>query len=377
MDDKNKDQSEEKKEITSETLMDKINNVLYSFQKVTTTEKAIFYRLMSTMVDAGISVSKSIAILQKQEKNPVFQKILWRFREELLEWKNLSEAIALYPSVFWEDEVWMIKSWEQIGWLNKILLDLAVQVEKMDSIGRKMKSALIYPAFIIAVVIGVIVIMITSVVPKLLEMFGDKESLPSSTKTLLWVSDFFINYGIYLWVSIFLIVFLITIWKKTPDWKYMFDAIILKTTIVWPITKKIILSKFARVLAWLISSWISIVKSLRIVAEAVWNEVYKQRILLLAEDVSGGIKIWESIEWDKLFPEMMVQMIQVWEQTAKIDETVTKVADFYEEQLDNTISTINKLLEPIIIVFLAIVVWWLALAIMQPIMNLSSTIWNI
>jgi type IV pilus assembly protein PilC len=118
------------------------------------------------------------------------------------------------------------------------------------------------------------------------------------------------------------------------------------------------------------------VESLVITAEAVWNEVYKQRILLLSQDVAWGIKIWESIDGDKLFPDMIVQMIQVWEQTAKLDQTIDKVADFYDEQVDNTISVINKLLEPFILITLAVVVWFIAIAIMQPIMNLSETVSN-
>ena len=126
----------------------------------------------------------------------------------------------------------------------------------------------------------------------------------------------------------------------------------------------------------MISSWVSVLESLRITAEAVWNEVYKQRILLINEDVSKGIKIWESLDWDKLFPDMMVQMIQVWEETAKLEETVLKVSDYYDEEVDNTIANINKLLEPIIIISLAIVVGFIAMSILEPIMNLADTVSN-
>jgi type IV pilus assembly protein PilC len=166
------------------------------------------------------------------------------------------------------------------------------------------------------------------------------------------------------------------LWKKTPDGKYIFDNFLLKIPIFWWINRKLILSKFSRVFSWLLSSWVSVVESLKITSEAVWNEVYKQRILLLWEDVQQWIKIWESLDGDKLFPEMMVQMVQVWEQTAKLDTTIIKVAEFYDEQVDNTIRVLNKLLEPFIIVFLAVIVWFIALAVMQPIMNLADTISN-
>jgi type IV pilus assembly protein PilC len=177
-----------------------------------------------------------------------------------------------------------------------------------------------------------------------------------------------------IWIIAFVIW--IKIWKKTPWWKYLYDQFILKIPIFGSMTQKLILSRFSRLLSGLISSGVSIVWAFDIVASWVGNEVYRQRILLLREDVKQWIKIWESIDWDKLFPPMMVQMIQVWEETANIDQTVLKVADFYDEQVDNMITTLNKLLEPMIIVFLAVAVGWIAMAIMQPIMNLADTVSN-
>ena len=144
----------------------------------------------------------------------------------------------------------------------------------------------------------------------------------------------------------------------------------LKLPIAWMIAQKIILSKFARVLSWMLKSWVSIVEALRITSEAVWNEVYRQRILFIREDIKKWLKLYEALEDDPLFPEMMVSMIQIWEQTAKVDEIIIKVADFYDEEVDVLVWTINKLLEPIIIVSMAIIVWFIALAIMQPIMNM-------
>jgi type IV pilus assembly protein PilC len=175
-----------------------------------------------------------------------------------------------------------------------------------------------------------------------------------------------------MWIVVFVVV--IKLWKNTNNGRYLFDKMMLKLPILWQVTQKIILSKFSRIFSGLIGSWVSIVESLKITAEALWNEVYRQRILFLAESVKSWVKIWESIEWDPMFPEMMIQMIRVWEETAKLDKTIIKVADFYDEQVDNIIWSINKLLEPVIIIVLAVIVWFIAVAIMQPIMNLSDTI---
>lgn len=358
------------------TLFEKFNDYLIASQNINLKQKLIFYRLLSTMINAWISIIKSVKILQDQEKNKVFRSILWRFGEDLKSWKSLSECLEYYPKSFWQAEIWMIKAWEKTGKLNTILVDLADQIEKVASISWKIKWALMYPFFIILVVIWVISVMMTMVVPKLLEIFDSKDDLPGSTKLLISISDFFRDYWfvviiIFVWFAVF-----ISFWKKTPYWKYNIDLFLIKIPVFWEINKKLILSKFSRVFSWLISSWVSVVESLFIVSDAVWNDVYRQRILLLREDVKQWIKIWESLDGDKLFPIMMIQMIQVWEQTAKLDSTIVKIADFYDEQVDNTIWIINKLLEPFIIVFLAVVVWFIAVSIMQPIMNLSNTISN-
>lgn len=351
-----------------------LNDIFAGLQKIKVKDKIIFYRLMSTMLNAGMSIVKSVWVLEKQEKNPTFKKILGEMLIWLREGKNLSECMEMYPWSFDDSEMWVIRAWEKTWKLNEIMTSLADQVEKVASVTGKLKSALIYPAMIMIVVFGVILVMMTVVVPRLLDIFEDKSSLPPSTQVLIFISDFFVNFWYLVIIFIVVIYVSISIWKKTPTWKYNFDKIMLKIPIFWMIMKKVILSKFSRVFSWLMSSGVSVVESLNIVADAVGNEVYRQRILLLLEDVRAWMKMWESLEGDPLFPNIMVQMIQVWEQSAKLDTTIIKVADFYDEQVDNMAATINKLLEPFIIVFLALIVWFIAIAIMQPIMNLADTV---
>ncbi len=354
--------------------MDKVNETLLSFQALKVKDKLIFYRLLATMTNAWMSLIRSISVLEDQEKNPVFKKILAKFVEELKSWKSLSECMDMYPESFSEAEVWIVKSWEKTWKLNVVLVDLANQVEKVSSITWKLKSAMMYPAFILVVVAWVIFVMMTMVVPKLLEIFDNKDDLPASTRTLMAISDIFVNYWYLIIIVVVWIYVWVKIWKKTPTWKYLFDLYMLKLPIFGQITTKILLSKFSRIFAWLVWSWVSVVESLKITSEAVWNEVYRQRLIFLSEDVKWGIKIWESIDWDKLFPSMMVQMIQVWEETAKLDQVIVKVADFYDEQVDNVINALNKMLEPFIIVTLAVIVWGIAMWIMEPIMKLADTV---
>lgn len=358
------------------SLMSKINTFLAGLQSVKTKDKVVFYRLLATMTNAWMTLLKSINVLQKQEKNAFFKQILVTVEEKLKSWANFSQCLEEYPGSFAEAEIGIIRSWEKTGQLNLVLSDLADQIEKVDSISWKIKGAMMYPFFIILVVIWVVAIMMIKVVPQLLEIFDDKSSLPASTQTLMAISDLFRDHWFMMIIVVFGFLIMVWIWKKTPTGKYIFDKLLLKIPIFWEINKKLILSKFSRVFSWLLASWVSVVECLKITSDAVWNEVYKQRLLLLSEDVKQGIKIWESLDGDKLFPDMMIQMVQVWEETAKLDHTIIKVADFYDAEVDNTIRVLNKLLEPFIIVTLAIIVGFIAIAILQPIMWLADTISN-
>lgn len=362
--------------LAKKSFIEKLNEQLVSSQSIKTSEKVVIFRLLATMVDAWLTLMKAISILENQEKNLVVKNVLSKFSEELKTWKSLSYCMGLFPASFWNSEMGMIESGEKTWRLNTALINLADQIEKIASINGKIKSALMYPAMIIVVVVLVIWVMMTMVVPKLLEIFEDKSKLPASTQLLMAISNAFTSYW---WLMLLLAIWwtiFVLFWKKTETWKYKYDMFLLKLPVFWDIIVKMILSKFARTLSGLLSSWVSIVEALRITSDAVWNEVYRQRIMLIRDDIRQWLKIFESMEWDKLFPDMMVQMIQVWEQTAKLDTIIIKIADFYDEQVDNKVAVINKLLEPIIIVTLAVIVWFIAIAIMQPIMNLADTVSN-
>lgn len=356
------------------SITKKINDYLVSVQNIKIKDKLIFFRLLATMINAWVSVLKAFSILRKQEKNPVMIHILSKIEDMLREWQPLSYCLEAFPWSFSETDIGMIRAWEKTGKLNDTLLDIAKQTEKMHSISSKIKSAMIYPSMIMIVVLWVIMVMMTVVVPKLVEIFEWKESLPASTRALIAISGFFIDYWFF--VILFLIASFIgfVLWKKIPAWKYTYDNFIFKIPVFGDINRKLILSRFSRIFWGLLFAGVSIIEALKIVSAAVWNEVYRQRILLLVEDVKQWIRIGDALEWDKLFPDMMIQMIQVWEKTAKIDETIEKVADFYDEQVDNKVAILNKLLEPFIIIFLAVAVGTIAIAIMQPIMQMADTI---
>jgi len=266
-------------------FMWKVNDFFLSFQKISIKQKVLFYRLTSVMLNSWITLMKAIIILEKQEKNVLMKNMLKVFLEKLKEWKTLSDCLELYNASFAESEVWMIRSWEKTWKLNETLVNMAEQVEKISSIVWKLKAALMYPAMIMIVVIWVIAVMMIMVVPKLLEIFTDKSNLPASTQTLIVISDFFKYYwwlviimivGIYIWLWVF---------KKTEYWAYYLDDFKIRIPKFWEIYKRYLLSKFARTFSSLITAWVSVVEALKICSTAIWNEVYRQRILLLTEDV--------------------------------------------------------------------------------------------
>ncbi len=356
------------------TFFDSFNESMAIKQKMRLKSKLMFYRFMSTMVDSGMSLIKSVEVIRWQEKNKTVQIMLEDVIANLRAWQTLSASLWKYYNTFWSSEVAILESGEKTWKLNSVLKDLANQIEKVSSISWKIKAALIYPVAVILIAFAVVVVMMVFVVPKLLELFTDANDLPAVTRALIATSDFFINSWYLIIIGFFLIVVFTKAWWKTKEWRYYLDYIMLKLPIFWWLTKKVILSKFARILSGLLWSWVSVVESLKIVSEALWNEVYRQRIMLLQMDIKKWIKIWESLDGDKLFPPMLVQMVQIWEQTAKLDSTIVKIADFYDEEVDNVVSIINKLLEPIIIVFIAMVVLFIALWVMQPIMSLTEQI---
>lgn len=356
-------------------LMYRLNEYLISKQSLKVKDKVLFFRLLATMINSWITLTRAISILLSQEKKEwVMSFMLRRVQIDIKQWKSFSNALKLFPWSFNWAEIWMIESWEKTWRLNNALIELAEQTEKLASINGKLKSALMYPAMIIIVVIWVVSVMMVMVVPELVKIFDWEDALPPQTRLLIAISDFFVGYWWLMLIVIFWWIVWLGLWRKTPSGAYKFDRFIFKIPVFGMVAQKIILSKFSRVLAWMLKSWVSIVESLRIVSEAVWNEAYRQRILFLRDDVKKWLKMHESVEGDPLFPEMLVSMIEIWEQTAKIDEVILKIRDFYDEEVDNTVWSINKLLEPIIIVILAVIIWFIAIAIMWPIMNIANTI---
>lgn len=326
------------------------------------------------MTNASMTVLKSLDTLKKQEKDKKMLAFYNFVIERVKSGSTLNDSLRSYYDNFTDAECSIIEAGERTGKLNQALLQIADQTEKMDSISRKIRGAMIYPAVLIIGMIAVIIVLMVKVIPTLLEFFGDPETLPDSTKMILGMSNFFQAYWPVLVIGVVAIYVFYAAWKKTPNGKYLNDKMILKAPVAGPIVQKVILSRFSRVFSNLIGSGVAIVEAIRIVASAVGNEVYRQRILLLRQDIKAGKKMAESLEDDPMFPELLVAMLRVGEETAQIGNTVIKIADFYDEEVDIAIGSIQKLIEPFILVMMGAVIGFIAIGVMQPMMGLAGAI---
>lgn len=355
-------------------LLKYIKNLLSPGATIKLRQKVIFFRILATMVNASLTVLKSLTSLKKQEKDPGMVKF-YEFMIDKIQWGlTMHESLQAYYGNFSDAEVSLIEAWERTGKLNQALLQIADQTEKVDSITRKIKGAMTYPMLLVVGMAACVTLLMVKVIPTLTSFFGDPETLPPATKLIIGTSEAFQKYWFLIGSILGIGYFVFTIWKKTKSGKYKWDGILLHMPIFGPLLRKVILSRFARVFSNLIGSGVSVIEAIRIVASAVGNEVYHQRLLLLRQDVKNWQKMAESLEDDPLFPDLLISMLRVGEETAQIGETVIKIADFYDEEVDIAVGSVQKMMEPIILVIMAVVIWFIAVGIFQPIMNLAGAI---
>jgi type IV pilus assembly protein PilC len=355
-------------------ILVKINEYLAKMGGVKLQEKVTFFQLLAVMINAGVPIIRSLYVLSDQSKNPYLKIVIRSMAKKMEEGTTFSDSMADYPKAFTEAERGMIASGEASGNLNDILKDIAKQAEKSARIVAKVKGAMIYPVAIMTIMAIALFIMLTTVVPKLEGLFSQSGSeLPQTTKILMALSEWAQNS----WLSVIIgtIVFLVAInfARRKEKVKYAMDYALLYMPIFGKLVRKLMISRFARMLASLMQAGLPIVKALEINASAVGNIVYKKRIEFAAQDVAQGIPLGENLNDNEfLFPPMVASMVTVGEQTSNLTEVATKIADYYEDEVDTAVSSLSKLMEPVILVVMGGGVGFIVAAVMQPIMALSD-----
>ncbi|MBN2096031.1 type II secretion system F family protein [Candidatus Peregrinibacteria bacterium] len=360
-------------------VIGRLNAYLARFSAIKDEDKVSFFRLMATMINAGISITKSLRILTEQIENVHFKQIIEDLTMRIESGASFSEALSAHDKYFNAAQIGMVESGEATGRLNQALLQIASETEKSTQLNKKIKGAMIYPVTIIVILIGAMYAVMTFVMPKIKEVFESLGSqLPAMTQFLVDASDWMVGKtagipnGLLVLISLVAFVFLFLWWKKTKVGRLLWTKATMRLPVFGNLIKKSALARFCRSISTLTNSGISIVKALEITAGSVGNPIYEKRIRLISEDVKRGITMGENMKDDPLFPTMVVGMINVAEQTAQMDQITGKLADFYEEELDDMVKNLSRLMEPIIIVILGGTVGFLVIAVMLPILQSSD-----
>ena len=354
----------------------KLFDFKFQFGGVSSKDLVVFTRQMSTMIDAGLPLVRSLDILASQQDNAKFKVILTQVKETVEGGSTFADALAKHPSIFNALYVQLVRAGESGGVLDVILQRLAVYLEKIESIKRKIKGAMIYPAIVISVAIIVLSIVMIFVVPTFAEMFKDMgTTLPALTQLVVDISTFLKNNIIYILIAIAILAFSIVVtYRRSEKARRLYDAFLLKLWLVGDLLLKTVIARFCRTLATLTAGGIPILDGLEITAKASGNKVTEEAILEARKEVSEGKTLAEPLAAKpKIFPPMVVQMIAVGEQTGALDDMLNKIADFYEDEVDAAVAALLSALEPLMIAFLGATVGVIVVAMYLPMFKLIST----
>lgn len=343
--------------------------------RVTGRALAIFTRQFSTMLNAGLPLLTCLEILGKQTESPALRKILAEVKGDVEGGLSLADALRRQPKAFDNLYVNMVESGETGGALDVILMRLATYLEKSAALRRKIRGAMIYPAIISLVAVGAISVMLLFVIPIFAQMFaGVGAELPAMTQLVMKMSDFL---QVAIIPLIFISIALFTIlrrWHKTESGAKVMDPIFLKLPVFGDLTKKQSIARFARTLSTLLSSGVPIIDALEITARSAGNWVIEDAILKARISIKGGENIADPLSKTAVFPPMVTQMIAIGEASGGLDDMLAKVADFYDDEVDQAVENLTSALEPLIMVFLGGIVGFLVISMYLPIFQLAGTI---
>ncbi len=335
----------------------------------------IFSRQLSTLVGAGIPLLEGLAILVDQTEKAALKKIIRELHEQVRAGKSFSEALEKHSKVFTFLFIHMVRAGETSGHLEEILDRLATYLEKTSALQKKIRSALTYPAVVSAMALIITTGMMTFVIPKFAEIFRSVNApLPTPTLVLITVSNFMRANLLLIFSVIVILCFLFHRWKKTKSGGLIWDSLKLKFPVFGPLFLKVAVSKFCRTLATLVKSGVPILSSLEIVAYTSGNSQLERLILGIRVSVTKGEGLSRPLSESSLLPPMVVRMIGVGEETGELEKMLTKIADFYDTQVDSTVSALTSLIEPLVIAFLGIVIGGIVISMFLPILTLSQAI---
>jgi type IV pilus assembly protein PilC len=338
-------------------------------------EIAVFTRQFSVMIDAGLPLVQCLEILGSQQDNRVFQKILFEVRQDIESGATLADSLRKHPKAFDDLYCNMVAAGETGGILDTILQRLSQYIEKIVKLRAAVRSAMVYPVAVILIAIGVVWIILWKVIPTFATLFaGLGAQLPLPTRITIALSKFIGAWWWMIFATIGLTVFAVARFHKTYKGRRIIDGLLLKMPVLGNVLRKIAVARFCRTLGTLVSSGVPILEALEITAKTAGNAVVEDAIMETRKSIEQGKTIAEPLKATSVFPSMVVQMVAVGEQTGALETMLNKIADFYEDEVDEATANLLALLEPIMICFLGIVIGGIVISMYMPMFDLINKI---
>lgn len=364
----------EKKE---ESKLDLKNLSISKFihKRVKISDLAIFSRQFAVLIDAGIPLVDALEIVRDQTDHPTLNRVLAEVQEDVETGSTLSEAMLKHPGVFPALYCQMVRTGETGGMLDRVLNDMAEHYLHQNKLNEQIKSALYYPITFLVLAIVACSILVTVVIPSFVSIFsGLGAELPLTTRMLIGISEFLQKYWWFLLGGIILFIVIIYSYTRTPSGRYRFDRIRLKLPIMGDIFRKIAVSRFARTYSFLIGSGVNVLNALKIIEDVVGNRVIANALILAERKVKEGGNLSQPLEESNQFPRMVTRMLKVGEETGDVDVMLSQIADFYDQEVKRKIEGAISLIEPILIIIMAVIVGFIAVSVILPIFNMYTII---
>ena len=343
------------------------------FQRVSFNDIVSFTRQLATMIVAGLSIPEALTILRTQTSNKMFATMLEDVEHQIVGGGTLADALSKYPSMFSTSYIALVRAGESSGTLDKVLTRLADIMESQKEFRSKVSGAMIYPIIILVGMTVVVFIMMTVVVPKLTDLYRDfNMELPASTRLLMGISSFFVQWWWLLILAIIGIVIGFRQWRKTPEGELVIDSLIFNIPLFGNLQKKIMLVEFTRTLGMLIAAGIHILEGLQILKNALDNVLFRNAITEIAKRVEKGFPLGDTFAQFPIFPPIVSQMMKVGEETGKLDDTLMKLSNYFETESEALVKGLTTAIEPIIMVVLGVGVGFIVISVITPIYNLTS-----
>ena len=340
----------------------------------------IFTRQLATLIDSGLPLLRSLTVLEKQEPNPVLKATVSALAENVQGGSTFSESLAQHPKIFNKLYVNMVKAGELGGVLEIVLNRLAEYQEKAQKLKNKIVSAMVYPVIVMFIAVAILVFLMIFIVPKFKEMFTNTDSeLPLISKIVFGMSEFFLARPlivpnvVFVFIMFGIGVFLFNLWGRTSGGRVIIDNMKLKMPVLGDIQRKSAVSRFSRTLGTLVTSGVPILQALNITRDTAGNVVISNAIEKVHEAVKEGETIVTPLQASGVFPNMVISMVDVGEETGQLPEMLLKVADVYDDEVDNAVTALTSILEPIMIVILALIVGAVVFALFLPLIKMIST----